>query len=127
MGSVKRAFVCIFGCIALGAVQHEQGVPTGPFICYHIALNRGVIASRPTPISNSNDRHVLGFPVATQDTKPWLFKGERGWGRFQFKTALPFLYGSNGVEHLVKFGMKTPVQAYGARDGRGSEVEAIPA
>ena len=86
-----------------------------------------MIASSPTMIGNSPDGYVLGFPVATQDTKPWLFKGERGRGLFQFKTALPFLYGSNGVKHLVKFGLKTPVQTYGARDGRGSEVEAIPA
>jgi hypothetical protein len=127
MCSIKRALVCIFGCIALGAMQHETDVPTGPFIDNYIALIRGVIASRPTSISNSSDGDVLGFPVATQNTKPWLFRGERGWGGFQFKTALSFLYGSNGVEHLVKLTMKTPVQAYGARDCRGSNVEAVPA
>ena len=86
-----------------------------------------MIAREPTTTSNGRDGGSLGFPVASQDLKPRLSNGERGWGRFQFKNALPILHGPDGVKHVMDFVPETLVQAYGAGNGRGPGSEAIPA
>jgi hypothetical protein len=80
---VERTFMSVFCSIALRAMKQEKGVPTGPFIIMEITWWRGLITGRPTT-SDNRYWYGLGSPVAVQDIKPRLSKGEMGWGRFQF-------------------------------------------